>query len=101
MRAELPQALIVEVQRHTGFPWWNGEAYAEYKGYPQAIRANEREIGRATDDICDVIEWLRKDRLFAQADRLRTIAGRLARALPDLDLPGDKDLLRHQARGWK
>ena len=97
---ELPQHLINEVQRYTGYPWWNGRAYAEYKGYPGRISDLERGIGTAIDDIHDVMEWLREDRLFRQSDRLRTIGGRLAR----LQRPfvGDRAfLIRDIARGWK
>lgn len=37
----------------------------------------------AVDDLVAVIDWLRHDGHFAQADRLRTIAGRLARSVPN------------------
>jgi hypothetical protein len=94
---ELPQSLINEVQKHTGAPWWNGHAYAEFKGYPQRLALTEREVGDAVDDISAVIEWLREEKQFDKADRLRTIAGRLARLLPDSENP---DLIRQQAKGW-
>lgn len=95
---ELPQSLVSEVQKYTDTPWWNGEAYASFNGYPQRIRELETGIGRAIDDLAAVIEWLREDKQFDKADRLRTIAGCLAR---DLNHIGDPDLTRVIAKGWK
>lgn len=96
----LPRDLALAVCKHTQFPWWNGPAYADYKGYPQRLKAKDREIRSAVDDLHDVIEWLREQRDFEKADRLRTIAGRLARAADpdDFDTP---DQVAVQARGWK
>ena len=95
---DLPQSLINEVQKHTNAPWWNGEAYASFNGYPQRIIELETGAGRAIDDLAAVIEWLREDKQFDKADRLRTIAGCLAR---DLNHIGDPDLTRVIAKGWK
>lgn len=69
--------MIASVQNHTGFPWFNGEAYAEYKGYPQTIRRNEIAIADAVSDLYEVVEWLRTEKLYAQSDRIRAIAQRL------------------------
>ena len=76
---DLPESLINEVQKYTNAPWWNGHAYAEFKGYPGRINEMEIGIGDAIDDLFDVMEWLRSEKLFAQSDRIRTISGRLAR----------------------
>lgn len=76
---DIPQKLINEIQNYTCSPWWNGEAYADFKGYPGRIRMLEGGIGDSIDDIHDVMNWLREEKLFRQSDRLRTIAGRLAR----------------------
>lgn len=53
------------------------------------------------DDLFDVMEWLRRDSLFAQADRVRTLLARLARSVPPhpcfgaWDSPGEvRDLAR-------
>ena len=98
---DIPQRLINEIQNYTGFPWWNGKAYADFKGYPGRIRMLEGGIGDAVDDIHDVMNWLREDKLFRQSDRLRTIAGRLAR-LQGPYVPGKPPvLIRDIARGWK
>lgn len=70
------------------------------------VRAIERRIaeydmvtGHAVDDIHDVMEWLREDRMFGQSDRLRTIAGRLAR-LRRGDVLEPSDAIRTLARSW-
>ena len=54
------------------------------------------------DDLVDVIEWLRDEQDYAKSDRLRTLAGRLARQVPNypvFDALND-DLVRTQARTW-
>lgn len=98
---DLPQRLINEIQNHTNMPWWNGAAYADFKGYPGQIRAYEDGVGDAVDDLADVIEWLRQGKQYAQADRLRTIAGRLAMLRPDDAKEAERKSLRWIARGWK
>lgn len=40
----------------------------------------DTDIAMAVDDLCQVIDWLREEKLYSQSDRLRTITGRLARA---------------------
>ena len=98
MPRDLPPDLVQQVQNHTGAPWWNGAAYAEFRGYPQRLSQMDKGIGDAVDDLADVIEWLREEKMFGQSDRLRTIAGRLAR----LRRKGDgADSIREIARGWK
>lgn len=96
----LPKHLITEIQNHTGSPWWNGKAYAEFKGYPGRIRELVGGIGAEIDEIYFVIEDLRQNGQYEQADRLRTIAGRLARLQPPL-LDSGSTLIRDIARGWK
>ncbi|WP_299129683.1 hypothetical protein [uncultured Amaricoccus sp.] len=96
---DLPQELINAVQNYTDMPWWNGAAYAEYHGLPQRIKGFEGDVGAAIDDIADVMNWLREEKLYAQSDRLRTIAGRLARRLNDPS--EDTSLVRVSARGWR
>ena len=55
-------------------------------------------IGSAVDDLSDVIDWLREEKEYEKADRIRTIAGRLARLQrPDTD----KSSIRNIARGWE
>ena len=98
--SELPQNLISEIQKYTNAPWWNGGAYADFKGYPGRISRMEKEIGDAVDDIADVMEWLRSEKQFDKADRLRTIAGRLARLQQD-DESYPIDSLRRIAKDWK
>ena len=92
--------LTTIVQNHTGFPWFNGTAYAEYKGYPGEIKTLRRAIARDVDELADVMEWLRGDKHFAQADRLRTIIGRLARCVPPV-VHETPDWIIAIARGWK
>lgn len=70
--------LIRQIQDHTGFPWWNGEAYAGFMGYPQQIWKLKCEFRRAIDDLSDVVELLRNEKHFAEADRLRAIAARMS-----------------------
>jgi len=56
----------------------------------------------AVDDLYDVMQWLRETKNFAHADRVRTIAGRLARSV--LRCPAfdgyDDNLIRNIARDW-
>jgi len=99
MVKELPSDLIGQIQNHTGFPWWNGEAYASFRGYPGTIRKMDKGIGDAIDELYDVIEWLREEKQYKKSDRLRTIVGRLARLRGEsLDEP--EDLIRSMARKW-
>lgn len=44
--------------------------------------ASMKRVQDAVDDLHDVYEWLREDKHYKQADRIRTICGRLARAVP-------------------
>jgi hypothetical protein len=75
----------------------------QYPAFVSDWKKSSLAAQTAVDDIADVMEWLREDRHFAQADRLRTIAGRLARSVPPypvfggLDAP---DLIRNLARTW-
>ena len=39
-------------------------------------------VQSAVDDLHDVFEWLRENKHYKEADRIRTIVGRLARAVP-------------------
>lgn len=96
---ELPQKLVNEIQNYTGFPWWNGMAFAEYVGYPQRVRTLELALGDAIDDMWDVMEWLREEKQFDKADRIRIIMGRAARALDSQH--GPADAIRIIAKGWK
>jgi hypothetical protein len=77
---DLPSEMIVQIQNHTGYPWWNGQAYAEYRGYPQAIWRLKADMRCVADDLEDVIQWLRAEQLYAHADRLRTIQRRARQA---------------------
>jgi hypothetical protein len=95
---DIPEKLINRVQDYTNAPWWNGQAYAELKGYPQQIRKADVAMGTAVDDIANVVDWLRDEKQYAKADILRRIAGDLARAMQDND---DPTLQRHDAKGWK
>ena len=55
------------------------------------------------DDLCDVMEWLREDNLFRQADRLRTLISRLAKSVPPYPVFGawnSPKLYRNMARTW-
>ena len=61
---DLPNELIIQVQRHTGYPWWNGEAYAWFKGYPQKITL-------AIEELESLIEELRGKEDYEISDRLR------------------------------
>jgi hypothetical protein len=72
-RRPLPDRLIQEIQNHTGAPWWNGEAYAEYRGYPQKIMLQAKAMRQASADIQAVIDRLRSARLYEHADALREI----------------------------
>ena len=78
--SDLPDHLIAQVQNYTGAPWWNGEAYDQYHGLSASILETRKRVGEAVDDLADVIEWLKAEKQFDKADRLRTIAGRLAGA---------------------
>lgn len=82
MTERLPPELVQQIQAHTNTPWWNGEAYADFVGYPQQIMRLESATRSAIDDIGDVIDWLREDKHYAQSDRLRAIANRMNDMLP-------------------
>lgn len=56
--------------------------------------------GDAIDDVADVMNWLRGEKIYAQADRLRTIVGRPARARPRATTEPDT-AIREVARTWK
>ncbi len=98
---ELPQELIVQIQRHTNAPWWNGKAYDEFHGISAGARSMAKAMGDAVDDIADVMDWLREEGQFDKADRLRTIAGRLAKGVDLKYQGGPPDLIRNIAKGWK
>ena len=63
----------------------------------QLVKTNQA-ICWAVDDLHQVMEWLREGKHYAESDRLRTIIGRLARAVPKSDEP---NLIRTIARGYK
>lgn len=59
----------------------------DYQGakHPQFVtewKASMSRVQDAVDDLHDVYEWLRENKHFKEADRIRTIVGRLARAVP-------------------
>lgn len=59
----------------------------------------DMRLGRAVDDLFDVMEWLREEKRFAQSDRIRVIAGRLARLRRTF--PTERpDLIVVMARSW-
>ena len=61
------------IQDRYGTPWFNGEAYADYRGY----RRQSIAMRTAVDDLDDLIGWLRQSGQYPQADRLREIRNRL------------------------
>lgn len=67
-----------------------------------AWREQAAVVQTAVDDLHDVIEWLRETKNFAQADRVRTIAGRLARSVGKYPAFSgyDDSLIRNIARDW-
>jgi hypothetical protein len=78
--------VIQIVQNHTGFPWFNGNAYVEYRGwYALGI-----ECHNTVSDITDVIEWLREEKQFDKSDRLRTIRDRLQKSVDYVMPMGDE-----------
>ena len=60
------------------------------------------KIDNEIDELVSVMEWLREDKLFNQADRLRTLIGRVARAIPDYPVftLDDPKLTRNLARTY-
>lgn len=44
------------------------------------LSQNDANLNNWIGDIADVIEWLREDKQYAAADRLRQVAGNMARA---------------------
>jgi len=60
------------------------------------------EIGGIVDDMVAVMEWLRKNKHYEEADRVRTLAGRLARLIPNYPIFGawDNNLTRTRARTY-
>lgn len=82
-RGVLPQSLIVEIQKYTNCPWWNGQAYVSFFGYETLAF----QAGQTVDDLTDMIEWLRDEKDYEKSDRLREIRKRLNDALV-LPAPG-------------
>lgn len=61
-----------------------------------------RRIADAVDDLDAMIEWLREEKQFEKADRLRTITGRIARLrVIEPNNSPSKDLVCEQARGYR
>lgn len=58
-------------------------------------------LGDAVDDIADVMEHLRDAQIYPEADRLRTICGRLARARSLVLADSNPNHLREVARTWR
>jgi hypothetical protein len=81
--AKLPKELISEVQKYTNFPWWNGEAYASFVGYPQMIFRLKKNIEGVGHELDKVIEELREVKNYQISDKLRVLSTRLKEA----DLP--------------
>jgi cysteinyl-tRNA synthetase len=79
----IPHRLAAEVTKYTNMPWWNAEAYDAYCGLSTKLRSYFHRTGDTIDDLIEVMEWLRSEKQFDKADRLRTIIGRLARLRPD------------------
>ena len=61
---------------------------------------SQNEVGDAVDDLLHVMEWLREGEHYDEADRIRTIAGRLARSrkYPFFER---KELLRSVAKTFR
>ncbi len=74
---DLPQHLIVEIQKHTNMPWWNGEVYAGSVGY----HALDYKAKLCVESMYWLINQLRYKKLYEESDALRLITGHLARAL--------------------
>lgn len=71
--------------------------------YVQAWKQQAAAAQSAVDDLFDVMEWLRADKHFAQADRVRTIMARLAKAVAYIPAFGSwdgDDLIRNMARSF-
>ena len=67
--------------------------------YVEMWRQLDGVVAETVDDLVDVIDWLREDGRFNQADRLRTLAGRLARkTLKPLD--ANPRSFQELARTW-
>jgi hypothetical protein len=96
----IPHSLAVEVTGYTDMPWWNAEAYDDYAGLSSKLRRYFYRTGDTIDDLIEVMEWLRSEKQFDKADRLRTIIGRLARLRPDV-AESESGSNRDKARGWK
>ncbi len=59
------------VQNHTGFPWFNPQAYLNNKGIN--IKNQSVMLQHTVDDLQDVIEVLRDEKRYVLSDRLRVI----------------------------
>lgn len=81
------------------YPRIDSPTYQKHNAVYRRLDRYDDALGQAVDDLVDVIEWLRAERQYDKADRLRTIAGRLARARRE-NFREDKRLYRRQARGW-
>lgn len=78
--------LVRVVQNHTGFPWFNGKAFIDNKGW-YALSVHARA---ACDDLDMLIEILRAEKDYETSDRLRQIRNRLRSAVDYVHGTGGK-----------
>jgi hypothetical protein len=83
------------------------EIYAALRLREPAFLEEWKAQGKAAldivDDLHDVMEWLRDEKLFAQSDRVRTLLSRLANSVPPHPIFGGwdgRDLIRNLARSY-
>lgn len=70
---------------------------------PQFVKSWHEQAsatGAVIDDLVDVMEWMREDKLFAQADRLRTLIGRLSRVVGNGGVMTTGNEIREIAKTW-
>lgn len=67
------QEVMRIVQNHAGVPWFNGEAWAAYRGYNSVIIA-ARDVA---NELREIVEEMREEKLYKYSDRLREYARHL------------------------
>lgn len=73
-----------------------------HPAFVEEWRSTSVQVLDVVDDLYEVMEWLREDKLFSQSDRVRTLTGRLARTVPPHRVFGgwEKKLIRNLARDF-
>jgi len=94
-----PAVFVRQSMQSSTYPKRGSASWDRMPFLYERLQSYDDDIGCAVDDLYDVMQSLRETKNFEQSDRIRTIAGRLARARRRDDSEKG-DLIRSMARGW-